>query len=114
MAGQKEGILPEALSPGPCPENNACPWLPSPSNGHLTAIRNIREEEVLNLTKFLEADEGETLPVVPQSVLDKSCYGAEGRPGGQEDWQWSGNQFCKRVVRTTASRGMRKRPLTYC
>lgn len=30
-------------------------------------------------------------------------YGAEGRPGGQEDWQWSGNQFSARVVRTTAS-----------
>ena len=37
---------------GPCPENNACPRLPPPRDGHLDAVRNSQGGGSLNLTKF--------------------------------------------------------------
>lgn len=86
---------------------------------HLPAMGTSLPSETSGRRKFksnkiLERDEGETLPVVPQSVLDKNIMELKAGPGraGRLAMVWK-PVLSKSGKNNCIPRGMRKRPLTY-
>lgn len=97
MAGQKEGISPEAFKSRPLSREQCMSLAPISQQWAPHCHQKQSGRRKFKSNKILERDEGETLPVVPQSVLDKNIMELkavqEGRKTGngletssQQEW----------------------------
>lgn len=108
MAGQKEGISLEAFESGPLSREQCMSLAPISQQWAPHCHQKQSGRRKLKSNKILEWDEGETLPVVPQSVLDENIKELKAVQEGRKTGK-SLETSSQQVIGTTASSEARGR-----